>query len=193
MSDEKQPGVKIDADLWERFRNDIEARKGAIRGHLKTELENALRQYMGDGEPSSARMIDNRLSRIENHMGIAGTDGGTTHASEPENTHTRQTRVPDTKPSANSATEKKVAWLASCVRDTAASDGELREVARKVLKDTVKEEYGFRKDTAKRYVGELVDYFNLTEHPEAGDALLVTEDRRAEILRQEADEQLEDR
>ena len=86
-----------------------------------------------------------------------------------------------------------MAYLAGCVLDEEVPhERELDMIPRETLVSVVKDEYGFRADTAKRYVDSLIDYFDLKDHTN-NDALLVTEDRRAEILRQEADEQLEDR
>jgi len=66
MSDEQtQPGVRIDASLWEQFRGDVEARKGAVRGHLKHEVEAALREYINASEGGDTH---DRLNRMEKHL-----------------------------------------------------------------------------------------------------------------------------
>ena len=60
-----QPGTKVNANLWEAFRNDIKERRGGIRGHLRHELENALREYL---EASKGGDINDRLRRLENNV-----------------------------------------------------------------------------------------------------------------------------
>lgn len=60
-----QPGVRIDKSLWEQFRNDVESRKGSVRGHLKVEVENALREYIHASEGGDTH---DRLRRIENRI-----------------------------------------------------------------------------------------------------------------------------
>ena len=187
VSDTVQPGTEVDAALWKQFREEVKRRRGGTRGHLRNELENAIRGYIhgGDATPGD---IDERLQRIEAAVGAAPTDGGTHAPSEQEHTHTREP-TPDTKPPSNTATEKKVAWLAKCVRDEHA--GDFQEVARPKLVSVVKDEYGFRSDTAKRYVERLVDHFGLVDHPQ-NDTVLVTEDRREELIAQRREELRED-
>jgi len=60
--DTTQPGVRIDASVWDQFREDVEARKGGVRGHLKAELETALREYINASEGGDTH---DRLTRIE--------------------------------------------------------------------------------------------------------------------------------
>jgi len=67
MSDRNQvqPGVRISSSVWNEFRQDIQQRKGMVRGHLKSEVENALEAYI-DG--SHGGDTNDRLRRIENHV-----------------------------------------------------------------------------------------------------------------------------
>jgi len=66
MSDETtQTGVQFDADLWQRFREDVKTRNGGIRGHLKHEVENALREYINASEGGDTH---DRLTRIESEL-----------------------------------------------------------------------------------------------------------------------------
>lgn len=71
------------------------------------------------------------------------------------------------------------------------SDGEIREAPADALREVVKDEYSFRSDTAKRYVDRLEEFFGLVDHPEA-DPLLVTPERREELLEKYASDTLED-
>jgi len=183
MSDDVQPGVRIDPELWRRFREDIEARKGAVRGHLKTELENAIRMYLNDDPRPDGKEIDARLTRIESHLGVAESDGGVDTIDAPEHTH-----APTERPAPQASTEKKVRWLAECVLDTVAPTArEFNEIPVNKIKDVVKDEYGFRSDTAERYVERLITHFDLVDHLDV-DGLLVTEDRRTELEEQKREQ-----
>lgn len=182
MSEVKQPGVRIDANLWKEFRSDIYTRKGAVRGHLKTELENAIRQYLEGGDPTSAGRLDERLARIEQAVGAASADGGTDTFDGGSHTHT-----PTTKPAANAATEKKVDYLESVIVESVGRD--VDSVSRKLFERKIKDEYDFRGDTVSRYVERLIERFDLWEHP-TKDLMLVSQERQIEILDAEAEDTL---
>lgn len=180
MSDGVQPGTKVDAELWDRFREEVRRRRGGVRGHLRTELENALNAYIQGGEPTPAE-IDARLQRIEAAVGAASSDGGTDTFNPDSHTHAPPATV-DEKPPANAATEKKVAYLGACIEDELAES--FAEAPRSLLVETVKDEYGFRSDTCKRYVDRLIEYFDLQDHPMTA-GLLVTPDRHEELVEQQ--------
>ena len=185
MSDREKIGPRIDTQLWQEFRNDVQERKGQTRGVLGDELENAIREYLRDEDRPIDRRIENRLSRIEQALGVGPTDGGTDTLGASEHTHAPSRLDVAEKPAANAATDKKVAYLAKTIRDEHA--GEFNEIPRTVLVETVKDEYGFRSDTAKRYVEQLVDHFDLFDHPVA-DGVLVTQERREELIEQQKEQ-----
>jgi len=62
---EKQIGVKIDEQLWKQFRQDVSDRKGRVHGHLKSEVETALREYIN---ASAGGDTNDRLTRLEHQM-----------------------------------------------------------------------------------------------------------------------------
>jgi hypothetical protein len=64
-NDLTQPGTQVDEQLWQQFRQDVAERRGGVRGHLRHELENALREYL---EASKGGDINDRLRRIENNV-----------------------------------------------------------------------------------------------------------------------------
>jgi hypothetical protein len=197
VSDRTQIGPAVDADLWRKFREDVKRRKGQVRGVLGDELETAIRQYLSDNpdveDSERLRRIENAVARMQDQMDIVPADGGTDTSNAEPHTHapSRIQSVIDEKPAANAATEKKVAYLAHLVsEETGLDPDEPGMIPREKLSDLVKEEYGFRRDTAKRYVGELVDHFGLKDHP-AGHAQLVTAPKADEI-RQDQREQTRD-
>jgi hypothetical protein len=81
------------------------------------------------------------------------------------------------------------------VLDREVSDPPIEAIPRERLREVVKDEYGFRRDTARRYVTELVDAFDLREHPGEPDNILVSEAREQELIderREQARENIND-
>ena len=62
---EKQIGVRVNKQLWNEFRQDVRDRRGGIRGHLKTEVNNALRSYI---EGSKGGDLTDRVRRLEDNV-----------------------------------------------------------------------------------------------------------------------------
>lgn len=261
MTDRKKVGVRVDADVWEAFREDVKARKGQTRGVLGDELEAAIRQYLGEDHVSSANDRLQRVERIVTHLaddrGLAIADGVGVGAPSDGETHTRAPSRIDAaaaeKPAPNAATEKKIRYFAERVREredwvTEAADAladhaddlpdaaldnkiararyvtgpadldesgsvpealldrvtdaerhRLRQyragdesaarppvaaTTRETLRDVVREAYGFRRDTARRYVEELREYFDLLEHPDDPERLRTRERLEADLDRE---------
>lgn len=66
MTDQQtQPGVRVSESLWTEFRQDVLDRKGTVRGHLKSELETALREYINASDGGDTH---DRLRRMENKL-----------------------------------------------------------------------------------------------------------------------------
>jgi hypothetical protein len=67
MADNKatQIGVRVETSLWKAFREDVEERHGVVRGHLKHEVEAALREYMNASDGGDTH---DRLTRIESEL-----------------------------------------------------------------------------------------------------------------------------
>ena len=192
MTERVQVGARVDAELWREFREQVKRRHGQTRGSLGDELENAIRNYIHFGAdksvPDQLAEMNGRLQRIEAAAGTAEADGGAdtfgaeTHAHAP----TRYDPETDGKPPANSSTDKKVEYLASEIGSN------VETVPRAKLRETVKEEYAFQKETAKRYVELLIDHFDLVDHPRNDAPVLVSPERRREILEAEADAELDE-
>lgn len=73
-----QPGVMIDSAVWSEFRQDVIERRGRVRGHLGSELENAIREYI---DASHGGDVNDRLARLEQQIeqlaaGVGDRDGG---------------------------------------------------------------------------------------------------------------------
>jgi len=66
MSDDStQPGVRIDASVWNQFRQDVRDRHGTVRGHLGSEVERALKAYL---DASTGGDTNDRLTNIEQEL-----------------------------------------------------------------------------------------------------------------------------
>lgn len=192
MPDRTQIGPTVDAEVWQQFREDVKARKGTVRGNLGTELDRALREYLSDSPRPVEREINARLQRLEAAAGITDADGGVDISEPSEHTHAPRA-VPDEKPAANAATEKKTAWLAAAfVSEYGAGDGSPPDqIPTAKVREFVKDAYGFRKDTAKRYVDAVIDRHGYVDHPDA-DGVLQLPEVREEYLAEQREDATED-
>lgn len=183
MSDEVQPGTKIDADVWEQFREEVRERHGVVRGHLKTELENALRQYSGDAGTTDAD-IERRLARIEAQVGVGVADGGADTSEPAEDTHTPN-GVPEEKPHRNTGKKPKVLWLAEqVIRAEVPNSRNLKMIPRPKIRAVIDEEYGFDDERAANYVEKVIDELDLRQHP-TNDVVYVSQDKYDKVVEEE--------
>src|SRR6056297_197203 len=189
MPETVQPGTKIDKEVWENFREQVRDRHGVVRGNLKTELENALRAYNGQSSAPSPE-VERRLQRIEAAVGVEATDGGTdtSDAAECPPAPEQPLEAPESRPHAQAATNKKIAWLAERVLEAEnVTQSNLSMMHDDTVREVVRDEYGFNADTTERYVGLVVDKLGLVDHP-AKDVLYVTETKREELLEKQREQ-----
>jgi hypothetical protein len=196
MGERRKIGVRVDADLWDQFVSEVEERKGQKRGVLGDELENAIRNYIHHGtEKSTAELFaefNERLHRVEQSIGTVSADGGVDISEPSEHTHAPRV-VPDEKPAANAPTEKKTAWLAAAfVSEYGPGDGSPPDqIPEAKVREFVKDAYGFRKDTAKRYVTAVIERHGYVDHPDA-DGILQLPDAREAYLAEQREEATDD-
>lgn len=189
MSDSVQPGTEIDAELWRQFREEVEARRGGVRGHLRNELENALRAYIRSGGATPAE-LNERLARIEAAVGVEATDGGTDPSQPRKHTETPGTQIDD-KPHGKTSTQRKVAWLAGRLLDhEGVDDPESWATAKPTIFQLVKDEYRFTDEKCEEYVGNVIDHLDLVAHPE-NDVVVMTEAKRTEYINKQERERRE--
>jgi len=76
MADENltQPGTRVNENLWETFREDVKQRNGGVRGHLRHELETAIREYINASQGGDTH---DRLRRLENNVDEIAEQVGT--------------------------------------------------------------------------------------------------------------------
>lgn len=65
VTEGKQIGVRVDEQLWQQFREDVKERNGRVNGHLASEVETALREYM---DASHGGDMNDRLARLEHQI-----------------------------------------------------------------------------------------------------------------------------
>lgn len=183
MTDTTQPGTEVDAELWRRFREEVEARHGVVRGNLKDALETAIEAYL-DGEDMNPTEVNRRLARIEAAVGVEVADGGTDTSEPAADTHTRDRvlDVPEERPHPRGDTRSKVRWLAAEVVDAEAESlADLKMTHENTVRDVIEAEYNFTEDKTEEYVPKVIDELGLVDHPSA-DVLYVTETEREELI-----------
>ena len=189
MTDTTQPGTEVGADLWQEFRDEVEARHGVVRGNLKDALETAIQAYI-NGEDMNPTEVNQRLARIEAAVGVEATDGGTDTAEPAADTHTRDRclDVPDERPHARGDTKPKVKWLANAVLDAESVPlADLSMTHEDTVRDAIRDEYDFTADTTEDYIPKVIDALGLVDHP-SKDVLYVTEAKREELIEQKREQ-----
>jgi len=192
MGDERIQPTTIDRELYEQFKTFVKDTHGHTRGHLKTELENALRDYMqsDSGEEKLTRIESDvatavaMLSEIQNDGGIAAPT-----PSEDNSTRARQS----SKPHPNQPRQDKLDYLLSRLIDENPVDRESGSLPKSDFKDLIKSEYDFNQDTVEEYQNKLISRLDANEHPVHG-VTVAWGERFEEIvdeLRDEADREIE--
>jgi hypothetical protein len=147
-----QPGVKISDSLWQRFRDDVEARRGSIRGHLSHEVENALAEYLNASEGGDTH---DRLRRIEQKLDEL-------EAPTPTDSEADSDGDPD---SVSKTTDKRISEIMSDVRERAAELGSKR-VPESDVEAAIERNAGTSYKTIRRYKRLLQNQRELFAHPE---------------------------
>lgn len=189
--DRTQPGAKVDTDVYERFREYVRDRHGAVRGNLGTELEAAMRDRMdGANGPDRLDRIENDVAHVKAMLADAESDGGEVAPTPSRGSDTRTRRT--AKPSPNQPRERKIDYLIECLwggnRPESPESGEL---APKSIRSVVLDEYSFDEDIVDEYVEtiqkRLVSDFGAKPNPKHRNTL-VWGDRLDEVREEVADE-----
>jgi hypothetical protein len=194
--DTMQP-TRIDTDLYERFKNYVNDVHGQTRGHLRTEVENALRDYM------KSEYGEEQLSRIESDVASLmqmmaeqnekdQSDGGVTvrSDSQPESTRARQS----SKPRANQPRKDKIEWLIEQLLEKTGTSYSSGEVPKSEISNIIETEYDFSSNTVDEYQQKIVSKLDAKEHPQHG-VTVAWGNRYDDIvdeLRDEADDEMSD-
>lgn len=148
MSEElTQTGVRFSKQLWQEFRQDVKARKGGVDGHLRNELETALREYM---HATKGGDTHDRLRRMENQLDEVAT------AVLEDGEKKKESHV-------STETENKLRDIRKQIEDE--TDGSPK-VHTEVVELAIREHAGSSAPTIRRYKDLLKQDKELFEHPE---------------------------
>lgn len=141
-SNKVQPGVRINSSVWKEFRQDIQGRKGSVRGHLKSELENALEAYI-DG--SHGGDTNDRLRRLESqledvHEEVCGDE------------HECRKKKKDSD--VGTKTERRLDEIQNVIQRETGNSVKVHEA---VVRQAIEEVAGHSEPTIRRYKQMLVD------------------------------------
>lgn len=178
MEGEQVQPTRISEDEYTRFKQYVQDVHGSTRGHLSTEIENALREYRQPddaGEPlvrieQDIATIKARLADAESDGGVAATDPAPTD--EGVHTHT-----PEGKPAASAPRSQKVQYLIQRKYDR---DG--GSVTVDTILTDVRDIYSFGDRTAEKYVQPVINELDAKRHPNNNTLLVWGE--RLEALRE---------
>jgi len=162
MDGETTQPTRISKDEYIKFKQFVQDVHGKTRGHLSTEIENALREYrQEDKAPDSITRIEDDIATIKAQL-AADADGGSvaTPPTEPD-THAHAEDNDNTdKPPANSPRLEKLQWL---IDEHYNRDGGSTKPSQ--IQTKVKEAYGFEDRTAEKFIQPFVNDLDAKRHP----------------------------
>jgi len=142
----KQIGVRVNESLWKEFREDVAERKGGVKGHLRTEVETALREYINASEGGDTH---DRLTEIERKL---------------EAVHTEVREMDEKKKDSgvSQTTEQRLNNISDQIEDE--TDGSPK-VHEEVVELAIRENAGSSDPTIRRYKELLRQDEQLFNHP----------------------------
>lgn len=183
MEDDKVQPTRISKDEYVKFKQFVQDTHGTTRGHLATEIENALREYRQPTPESGAlTRIEDDIATIKAQLAMPESDGGTDVSQANVRAHAND------KPKHNAPREKKVDYIVSEYYNR---DGGQATIG--VIKSHIQSEYNFKDGVIDEYVDMIVKELEAEKHPTKsgtfvwGDAV----EHAKEEIRQEASEELE--
>lgn len=155
MENDKTQPTRISKEEYIKFKQWVQDTHGTTRGHLATEIENALREYRQPSHKTdSLARIEDDIATIKAQVVEGQADGGT-DISEPE------TRAhADQKPEPNAPREKKVNYIVSKYYDPAGGSA-----TGGVIKTHIQSEYKFKSGVIDEYVDMIVTKLDAKRHP----------------------------
>jgi hypothetical protein len=165
QGDTVQP-TRISKEEYKRFKQWVQDTHGTTRGHLSTEIENALREYrQPDNKQDKLTRIEDDIASVKAMLAEVEADGGTAPLpSEDTRTHTR---ADTTKPRPNSPRSSKVEWIISEYYSPGGGS-----TTPQAIQSQVQGAFGFGERTAEEYVQLVVDELGAKRHPENNDLLV---------------------
>ena len=166
-TDEIQP-TRIDKAEYLAFKEWVQEVHGKTRGHLSTEIENALREYRQPNDTAEPlTRIEQDIATIKARLVDAEADGGVVATAAAPSCEPTHTHTPDVQPAANAPRAKKVEYLIDQKYDR--DGGSIRP---DTIKKDVKELYGFDDRTSPKYIQPVIDALDAKRHPNNSDILV---------------------
>lgn len=184
MKDEKVQPTRISKGEYIKFKQWVQDTHGTTRGHLATEIENALREYR---QPSHANdslaRIEDDIATIKAQVVDAEADGGTDLSDGETRTHA------DEKPEPNAPREKKVKYIVSEYYNP-----EGGSVTVGVMKGHIQSEYNFKSGVIDEYVDMIISELDAKKHPTKNNTFVWGNkvERAKEELKEEAESEFEE-
>jgi hypothetical protein len=172
MSDRKQP-TPIDATEYDRFVEFVRDAHGGTRGHLREEIQIALRERRESYYDGNDRLlrIENELAALKTMLAETDADGNplpdfsideVRARAEPADAHyDPHGTAPDEKPAANQPRGQKVRWLVQKTREKMDNERARRGDLAGIVRDT----YGFTDDRIDWYVDQIIDELDAEPDP----------------------------
>jgi len=157
--DTVQP-TPISKEEYIKFKQFVQDTHGKTRGHLSTEIENALREYrQPDNQQDKLSRIENDVAHVKSLLADAEADGGSV-AQTPDSDDSR-THAENSKPRPNAPRSKKVEYIISQYYNL--EGGKTR---RSVVEKQVADEFNFEQRTTKGYVDDILKELEAKKHPD---------------------------
>jgi len=163
MEGETVQPTRISEDEYRKFKQFVQDVHGKTRGHLSTEIENALREYRKDDRSvDSLTRIEDDIATIKAQLAVEA-DGGTVVApASSGRTHTHAENNNDTrKPPANAPRTEKLNWL---IDEKYNREGGSTSPA--AIKKQIKDAYSFGDRTAEKFVQPFINELDAKKHPD---------------------------
>jgi len=168
-NDEIQP-TRIDKDEYLAFKQWVQDTFGKTRGHLSTEIENALREYrQPDNAAEPLTRIEQDIATIKAQLADVEADGGVDATPAAPSFGAAHTHTPNVqqKPPANAPRAKKVEYLIDQKYDR--NGGSIRP---DTIKKDVEAMYGFDGRTSPKYIQPVIDALDAKWHPNNSEILV---------------------
>jgi len=191
MQDDTTQPTQISKEEYVKFKQWVQDVHGTTRGHLRTEIENALREYRAsDTSAEKLARIEDELTTVKEMVATPHADGGSViESSESENTHAH---AADTKPNPNAPRSEKVAWIVSKYYNR---DG--GSTTEDVIASQIQDEFGFGERTTAEYQQLVLNELGAQPHPAKdnlyawGDTLREAKQEREEALESAVEDEME--
>jgi hypothetical protein len=197
MGKETIQPTRIDREEYERFKRYVEEVHGGTRGHLKKELENALRDYRqpDDGQGKLARIendVATLISMVDEARIKGELDGGTTEPA-PSQSQSAPPRG-NSKPEINRPRNEKIEYMIDELLDQTGATRDSGEVPKSEIDNIIQTEYNFKPETVAEYKEQIVSSLQANEHPRHGQTVAWGNryDDIVDELREKADDEMND-